>query len=135
MRMRLPSLVAAAVVAAVPAAVSNASAADTDAICADARERYIELRGEPPPDNVVLMRQYTFCPPRITVKPGTTVTWVNVERTSHSVWLKEAGEAESDRAFMDEEWSFTFTTPGEYPYLCGPHWEKDDMVGTVIVTD
>lgn len=116
-------------------AFADAADKDVDAICAEARALYEKLRGEAPPDNVVLMRKYTFCPPRITVAPGTTVRWVNVERTSHSVWMKQAGEEESDRLFMDEGWEFTFTTPGEYPYLCGPHWQSDDMVGTVVVTE
>ncbi|HHK73901.1 MAG TPA: copper-binding protein, partial [Rhizobiales bacterium] len=24
--------------------------------------------------------------------------------------------------------------PGDYPYLCGPHWESDGMIGKVTVT-
>ena len=71
----------------------------------------------------------------MTVKKGTTVRWVNVEkRTSHSVWFKAAGKAESDRLFPEEHVEVTFDLPpGEYPYLCGPHWEKEDMRGTVTV--
>jgi plastocyanin len=23
--------------------------------------------------------------------------------------------------------------PGEHRYLCGPHWEQDGMVGTLVV--
>jgi len=82
----------------------------------------------------VLMYKYTFCPTPLTVKAGATVRWINVEkRTSHSVWLKEAGVKESERLFPEESHTFTFTKPGEYPYLCGPHWEKEGMKGTVTV--
>ncbi|MBT3702515.1 MAG: copper-binding protein, partial [Alphaproteobacteria bacterium] len=53
----------------------------------------------------------------------------------HSVWLKQAGEAESERFFPEEQWEFPFITPGEYPYLCGPHWDQEDMRGFVRVVD
>ena len=85
---------------------------------------------------VVKLYKYTFCPLNVTVKPGTTVRWVNVDkRTSHSVWLKQAGVAESERFFPEEQWEFPFITPGEYPYLCGPHWDQEDMRGFVRVVE
>ena len=60
---------------------------------------------------------------------------INVDkRTSHSVWFKEAGKEESERLFPEEGWSITFGTPGEYPYVCGPHGEQEGMVGKVTVT-
>ena len=105
-------------------------------VCAKADERYKKLYPEAKDEGVVIVKlyKYTFCPCNVTVKPGTTVRWVNVDRrTSHSVWLKEAGEKESERFFPEEQWEFPFTTPGKYPYLCGPHWEQDDMTGYVEV--
>ena len=107
-------------------------------ICAKADKRYAKLYPDAKDDGVVVVKlyKYTFCPRNVTVKPGTTVRWVNVDRrTSHSVWLKEAGEKESERFFPEEQWEFPFTTPGKYPYLCGPHWEQDDMTGFVEVKD
>lgn len=124
----------AAALSALPAA---AHAADP-AVCAEAERRYAgmaEAEKAPAGTVPVLMYQFTFCPAEVTVKPGTTVRWINVERTSHSVWLKDKGEPESDRLFMGEGWAFTFQAPGEYPYLCGPHWESDKMVGKVVVTE
>lgn len=128
------SALAAAVLLLLPI---TAAAADPS-VCPDAEARYAQLPDseKAPPGTVpVLMMRYTFCPPEVTVKPGTTVRWINVERTSHSVWLKEKGEPESDRLFMGEGWEFTFMAPGEYPYLCGPHWEAEKMVGKVIVKE
>jgi plastocyanin len=117
------------------------SAADdkTAAICADAEERYVELFGHPSSDEegvtVVTMYKYNFCPREITVPVGTTVRWVNVDkRTSHSVLVKDSGEPESDRAFPEESIEFTFMTAGPQDYLCGPHWETQNMIGMVTVT-
>ena len=72
-------------------------------ICAKAEERYQELFGKPSAEAdvaIVTMHKYNFCPHKLTVKKGTTVRWVNVDkRTSHSVWFKLAGKPESDRLF------------------------------------
>lgn len=107
--------------------------------CAEADERYKAVMGdkkEKPGVVTVTSYKYTFCPPNIEVQKGTTVRWVNVDkRTSHSVWLKQAGEPESVRFFPEEMWSFTFTEAGKYPYLCGPHWDSDGMYGHVTVTE
>lgn len=106
-------------------------------ICAEADERYKKVMGDTkgkPGVVTVKLYKYTFCPPNIEVKKGTTVRWVNVDRrTSHSVWLKQAGEAESERFFPEELWSYTFNEPGKFPYLCGPHWKQEKMHGHVTV--
>ena len=109
---------------------------DTKAICAEAETRFAEQGGKREPGKVtVLMYKYRFCPPNVTVKAGTTVRWINVDkRTSHSVWLKEAGKEESPRMFNFETYEFPFSTPGKYPYLCGPHWDQEKMIGHVTVT-
>ncbi len=110
----------------------------TAKICAEAEERYVELFGAPSSEaegvTVVKMYKYTFCPIELTVKVGTTVRWVNVDkRTSHSVIVKD--EPESDRAFPEESVEFTFLTPDIQDYLCGPHWEKRDMIGRITVVE
>ncbi|WP_298850002.1 plastocyanin/azurin family copper-binding protein [uncultured Ruegeria sp.] len=107
-------------------------------ICTEAEERYVELFGQPSSTvedaEVVLMYKYNFCPFELTVKAGTTVRWVNVDkRTSHSVLLKDGSEPESDRLFPEEAVDLTFLTPGPQDYLCGPHWETQNMIGMVTV--
>jgi plastocyanin len=132
----------APVIAAIAALLASGVAAevpvddDTKAVCAEAEQRFAEQGGKKEPGVVtVLMYKYRNCPPNITVKAGTTVRWINVDkRTSHSVWLKEAGQPESPRMFNFETYEFPFTTLGKYPYLCGPHWEQEKMVGHVTVT-
>ncbi|WP_420412138.1 cupredoxin domain-containing protein [Roseibium sp.] len=109
-------------------------------LCAEAEERYVDIVGQPSSQaegvTVVTMYKYRFCPEQLTVPVGTTVRWVNVDkRTSHSVHLKEAGEPESDRLFPEEAFEFTFLSAGSQQYLCGPHWETQEMIGMVTVTD
>ena len=111
---------------------------ETAELCAEAKERYAELFGQPSSSvedaEVVLMYKYTFCPVELTVKAGTTVRWVNVDkRTSHSVLLKDGSEPESDRLFPEETVELTFLTPGPQEYLCGPHWETQNMIGMITV--
>ncbi len=112
-------------------------------ICEKAEQRYRKIYGHPSSDllkdgiHVVKMYKYTFCPPQVTIKQGESVRWVNVDkRTSHSVWFRDEGKPESDRIFPDPEEKVEMKfdlPPGEYPYLCGPHWQSDGMVGKVIV--
>ena len=140
---RLPIGFALAVALIFPAAMS--ARADDEKIditperakaCAKADKRYAELYPDASNDGTVIVKlyKYNFCPANVTVKAGTTVRWVNVDkRTSHSVWLKQANIDESDRFFPDESWEFKFITPGEYPYLCGPHWKQEGMRGFVKV--
>ncbi|WP_415716056.1 plastocyanin/azurin family copper-binding protein [Roseibium sp.] len=133
---RLPFAVLASFLFLSPAAAED----DNAALCAEAEERYVDMFGHPSADEdgvtVVTMYKYRFCPEEISVPVGTTVRWVNVDkRTSHSVILKDLGEPESDRLFPEEAFEFTFLSAGEQNYLCGPHWETQDMIGRVTVTD
>ncbi len=108
-------------------------------VCTEAQERYRGLDIEKPMGDgiaVVLTFKYNFCPKQLVVKKGAAVHFINVDkRTSHSVWFKEAGKEESDRFFPDEGWSVPMLSAGEFPYLCGPHWEQEGMIGKVIVTE
>jgi len=104
--------------------------------CAKADKRYAKLYPGAESGNVVIVKlyKYNFCPANISIKAGTTVRWVNVDkRTSHSVWLKQAKVEESERFFPEETWDYTFEQPGQYPYLCGPHGKDEGMNGYVKV--
>jgi plastocyanin len=107
-------------------------------ICSEGESRYREIYKRAAKDEpfvVVLMFKDIFCPQGLSVKQGTIVRWVNVDkRTSHSVWFKQLGMPESDRVFPEEFVERTIDLPpGDYPYLCGPHWEEG-MIGRLTVT-
>jgi plastocyanin len=81
------------------------------------------------PVATVSMDHNTFIPGEITVAPGTTVTWVNNEAMPHTVVVPSQG-FRSKTLVKDAQFSFTFTTPGDYDYLCSIH---PSMKGKVIV--
>ena len=81
------------------------------------------------PVATVNMDHNTFVPGEITVAPGTTVTWVNNEAMPHNVADLNKG-FRSKMLVKDDKFSFTFTTTGEYDYLCLIH---PNMKGKVIV--
>jgi plastocyanin len=83
----------------------------------------------PAPDNSVEIDNFAFSPRRITVKAGTTVTWLNADDTPHTV-ASSAKVFKSKALDTDDSFSFTFTTPGVYEYFCSLH---PHMTGAVVV--
>lgn len=84
----------------------------------------------------IVVKDYKFQPAEITIKPGTTVRWVNQEkRQYHSVYFKALASEEGDYFFPDEIRERTFDTPGTYPYICEPHHETHNMKGVVHVVE
>lgn len=140
MRDLAPALVLVVLMAACsPAQAQGAQAQDASANCAAAEKRYREITGQPsaearPP--VVLLFNYAFCPAEVSVKTGTILRFFNADkRTSHSVWFKAAGRAESERFFGGEHVDVTIDLPpGQHEVLCGPHWEHQNMRAMVSVT-
>lgn len=106
-----------------------------DTVCAEADRTFADQGGvRDPAVTTVLMFKYRFCPRAIAVARGTTVRWINVDkRTSHSIWLRDAGEAESVRLFNMESHQVTFLRPGTFPYVCGPHEQHEKMLGQITV--
>lgn len=80
--------------------------------------------------HMVSIKDYAYVPQSVEIQAGDEVRWVNDEkRTSHSVLFNHNAE-ESPRFFPGEEFRYRFNTPGEYPYVCGPH---PAMTGIVVV--
>ena len=93
----------------------------------------------------VEMLDNTFRPGDFEVAVGQTVTFINNGRAPHNV-IADDGTFDSRRALgrnhdSGEEWKYTPTSAGEYPYYCSLHAvQRDDgtwtgMVGTLIVTE
>jgi amicyanin len=80
-------------------------------------------------DTEVKIDNFTYNPQQITVKAGTTVTWVNHDDIPHTVTSK-TGVFRSKALDTDDKFSFTFATPGSYPYFCALH---PHMTGTIVV--
>jgi hypothetical protein len=66
----------------------------------------------------------------IVIKAGTTVTWSNQDDTQHTT-TSAASTPIWDSGILrpGQSFSFTFNTPGTYPYICNVH----PMTGTVVV--
>ncbi len=77
----------------------------------------------------VVIDSFAFTPAEITVPVGATVTWVNRHVADHNV-VADDGTFASPLFGRGESYSFTFTEPGEYPYICSIH---PAMRGTIIV--
>ena len=77
----------------------------------------------------VEIENFKFAPATVTVTAGTTVTWKNEDDSPHRVGDKK-GTFASAALDTDDTFSHTFTTPGEFPYICSLH---PYMVGKIIV--
>lgn len=131
-------LIAAGVLMLGGGGASAASSEEQKEICTEAGKRYEEMFGKAVKDEpvvVVTMYKYTFCPPSLTVKQGTRIRFVNVDkRTSHSFWFRADDKPESDRFFSGEGTEIVADfPPGEHTYLCGPHWEREGMIGRLVI--
>ena len=72
----------------------------------------------------------TFAPAQLTVKVGTTVTWINEDDIPHTVVA--TGKAFRSKALdTDDKFTFTLTTPGSYEYFCSLHPHMKAMVTVV----
>jgi plastocyanin len=86
----------------------------------------VGAQAAPAADAAVEIDQFAFTPQRITVKAGTTVTWINEDDVPHTV----ASSFKSKALDTGDKFSFTFTTPGTYAYFCSVH---PHMTGAVVV--
>ncbi len=71
-----------------------------------------------------------FSPAHMEVPRGTTVAWVNGGVMPHQIMGVDLAFEDSNLLRTGETVTRTFTEPGTYTYLCGPH---QDMIGTITV--
>lgn len=84
----------------------------------------------PQAGNAVSINNFKFDPATITVPVGTTVTWTNQDEEPHTIAAKD-GSFHSPGLDTHGSYSFTFSTPGTFDYICSIH---PFMTGTVVVT-
>ncbi len=86
----------------------------------------------------IVIGNYEFHPQNLTVKTGTTVTWINMDTVGHNIESGTHEQEDLTKIFESpilqhmQSFSYTFNEPGEYVYHCDPH---PYMEGIVIVTE
>jgi plastocyanin len=80
----------------------------------------------------IAIKDFAFTPAILTVAPGTTVTWTNLDGAAHAI----ASDAGSPLSFASgslaqgASYQFTLSQPGTYTYHCSIH---PSMKGTIVV--
>ncbi len=77
----------------------------------------------------VTIQNFTYNPNTLTVKPGTTITWINQDSATHDV-TGDSGTFISEDLARGDSYTHNFTKSGEYPYHCNEH---PSMTGKIIV--
>ena len=80
--------------------------------------------------NEIGIDNFNFTPATITVKAGTTVTWINKDDVPHLIVNVQNKFKSSPVLDTDQRFSATLKTPGTYDYFCSLH---PKMVGTIVV--
>lgn len=76
------------------------------------------------------IEDFMFAPATLTVPVGATVTWTNHDGEPHTV-VADDGSMRSPGLDAGATFSFTYSTPGSFGYICSVH---PFMHGTVVVT-
>lgn len=79
--------------------------------------------------NEVVIENFAFEPATLTVKAGTTVTWVNRDDEPHTATATDK-RFNSKTLDNGDRFSQEFSTPGTYNYYCALH---PKMTGKIIV--
>ena len=89
----------------------------------------------PVSNSIVSISNMSFVPSTVTISAGSSVTWVNNDSMDHTVTsdtalfdsgtISAAGTSGAGGTF-----TYTFNTPGTYPYHCAIH---PGMTGTIVV--
>lgn len=79
---------------------------------------------------IVVIKDFSFSPATLTVPVGSSVTWQNKDSVAHTATANgksfDSGNLEGGKSF-----TYTFTKPGTYDYVCSYH---SSMTATVVVT-
>jgi plastocyanin len=80
-------------------------------------------------DVSILIKNFDFGPMNITVAPGTTVVWKNLDGEPHTVASAD-GLFRSQALDQNDSYRFTFDKPGTFRYICSIH---PNMKATITV--
>src|SRR5438552_7391909 len=102
---------------------------------ADGRARPVpSVTGEPATREEmkqIVIDNFTFDPPKLTISVGTKVTWVNQDEVPHTATsTAKPRHFQSGTLDTEDKFSHRFTAPGTYDYFCAVH---PKMTGQIIV--
>lgn len=135
---KLPGLLVGVSIAALAVAIAAAAIMGVHLRSASAASTPIEIKMiDTPP---------TFQPSKLSINVGDTVEWKNVGTSIHHASTdtssavnpadisKPSSAKPFDSGFLQpgQSFSYTFTVPGTYKYICAPH-ETSGMSGEVVV--
>ncbi|GAB4002411.1 cupredoxin domain-containing protein [Nocardioides ultimimeridianus] len=81
--------------------------------------------------HTITIKQYAFQPGSMSIRQGDTITWTNQDSVGHDVEVTNGPASfHSPMLSQGQSWSFTFSAPGTYSYICSVH---PDMRATVTV--
>lgn len=80
---------------------------------------------ELPGNNTVIIKNFSFTPHNLTVKKGTTVTWVNQDSVAHTI---KSDSFNSNVLNNGDKFEYRFNEPGTYEYSCGIHPSMEDKI-------
>jgi plastocyanin len=81
--------------------------------------------------HAITIANFAFVPADTTITAGDTVTWTNTDPAPHDVTVTSGPVAiHSPTIATGQSWTYTFTMPGTYAYICSIH---PDMRATLVV--
>jgi plastocyanin len=82
----------------------------------------------------VEIEDFKFNPQVLVIRLGTTVKFANKDEVQHTA-TSDTGVFDSGFLSKGEEYFYSFTEPGTYPYYCIPHGGPGGkgMAATIIV--
>jgi plastocyanin len=94
-----------------------------------AMEVYVPSVADTADSTKIAVNNFMFNPTPLTIKTGSTVTWINRDDEPHTA-VSDTGLFKSGGMDTNESFSFKFDKPGTYHYTCTIH---PRMVGTIVV--
>ena len=83
--------------------------------------RNVDADAAPPAPTVeVTITKFAFAPKDVTVAPGTRIVWTNRDEAPHTVTSNDKTFA-SKGMDTDDKYDHTFTTEGDFGYICAVH--------------
>lgn len=92
----------------------------------------VNLPAEAFGSSIVVIRDFTFVPAQVSVRPGGKVTWVNCGPSGSDAHTSTADAGQWNSQLLQPGATFTreFAAAGSFPYHCDPH---PGMTGSITV--